>query len=170
MSRCPNVAIERNAPARMRYGDTLYADIYRPEFHSQARRRFPRRPCTHRLCGAVLDLMVHDIDALNSLLGTHKTVYARGRESWPGSWDHMQVILDYGDSRAAIDAGVLMPSSCPFTMALQVLCERGSVEFVFRAGGASVDMGGGITSLVGYEAANAYRLKAVASPRKGEIQ
>ncbi len=31
MGKYPNVAIERNVPARMRDGVTLYADIYRPE-------------------------------------------------------------------------------------------------------------------------------------------
>jgi UDP-N-acetylglucosamine 3-dehydrogenase len=36
--------------------------------------------------GAVLDLCVHDFDALNWLFGTPKSVYARGKELKPGLW------------------------------------------------------------------------------------
>lgn len=110
--------------------------------------------------GAVLDLMIHDIDALNWLLGTPKTIYARGWESKPGSWDHMHAVLDYGDSHAFIEASEFMPAEYPFTMTLKVLCERGSVEFGFRAGGVSVEMGGGGTSLMVYEHGKQYKLEA----------
>jgi UDP-N-acetylglucosamine 3-dehydrogenase len=112
--------------------------------------------------GAVLDLMIHDIDALNWLLGTPKTIYARGRESRQGSWDHMHVVLDYGDSHAFIEASEFMPAAYPFTMTLKVLCEGGSVEFAFRAGGASVEMGVGGTSLVVYEPGKVYPLEVKA--------
>lgn len=109
--------------------------------------------------GAVLDLMIHDIDALNWLLGTPKSIYARGWESKPGSWDHMHAVLDYGDSHAFIEASEFMPAGYPFTMTLKVLCERGSIEFGFRAGGVSVEMGGG-TSLMVYEDGKQYKLDA----------
>lgn len=109
--------------------------------------------------GAVLDLMIHDIDALNWLFGTPKSIYARGWESKPGSWDHMHAVVDYGDTHAFIEASEFMPADYPFTMTLKVLCERGSVEFGFRAGGVSVEMGGG-TSLVVYEDGKQYKLEA----------
>jgi predicted dehydrogenase len=112
--------------------------------------------------GAVLDLMIHDIDALNWLLGSPKSIYARGWESRPGSWDHMHAVLDYGDSHAFVEASEFMPADYPFTMTLKVLCERGSVEFAFRAGGVSVEMGGGGTSLMVYEPGKAYKLEAKA--------
>jgi len=61
--------------------------------------------------GQVLDLNIHDLDALNWLFGTPKTVFALGQRSpESGGWD-----------------------------LLAVLCERGSVEFSFRAGGEQVD-------------------------------
>ncbi len=120
--------------------------------------------------GAVLDLMIHDIDALNWLLGTPKSIYARGWESTPGSWDHMHAILDYGDSHAFIESSEFMPADYPFTMTLKVLCERGSVEFGFRAGGVSVEMGGGGTSLMVYEPGQAYKLEAKAGDGyEGEV-
>lgn len=110
--------------------------------------------------GAVLDLMIHDLDALNWVLGTPKSIYARGQESRPGSWDHIHAVLDYGESHALVEATELMPKDYPFTMTLKVLCEGGSAEFAFRAGGASVEMGGGANSLTVYESGKAYGLDA----------
>ena len=47
---------------------------------------------------------------------------------------------------------MMMPEGYPFTMTLWVLCERGSVEFSFRAGGTGVETGTGSgTSLMVYE-------------------
>ena len=52
-----------------------------------------------------------------------------------------------------------MPEGYPFTAALKVLCEGGVVEFMFRAGGVSVEMGGS-NSLVVYEPGKKYALDA----------
>src|SRR5581483_756749 len=93
--------------------------------------------------GAVLDLMVHDLDALNWILGKPQTVYARGHETKKGSWDHVVTIVDYGKAQALIEGSEFMPPGYPFTMKLEVLCEKGRAEFNFRAGGVSVEMGGG---------------------------
>lgn len=107
--------------------------------------------------GAVLDLMVHDLDVLNWIFGKPQTVYARGRETKKGSWDHMLTIVDYGKAQGVIEGSQFMPPGYPFTMTLQVLCERGRVEFSFRAGGVSVEMGGGAV-LTAYESDKAYAL------------
>jgi predicted dehydrogenase len=110
--------------------------------------------------GAVLDLCVHDFDAVNWLLGTPKSVYARGRELKPGLWNHIHASIDYGgDAQAFVEGSEFMPEGYPFTAALKVLCEGGLVEFLFRAGGVSVEMGGG-SSLLVYEQGKAYPLKA----------
>jgi predicted dehydrogenase len=46
----------------------------------------------------------------------------------------------------------MMPDGYPFTMTLRVLCEKGTVEFTFRAGGTGVETGSGSgTSLIIYE-------------------
>jgi len=43
-----------------------------------------------------------------------------------------------------------MPDSYPFSSSLQVLCERGAIEYHFRAGGRSVEMGAGVNDLTLY--------------------
>lgn len=115
--------------------------------------------------GAVLDLMIHDIDALNWLLGQPQSVYCRGQQSAPGMWDHMLATLDYGAAAAVIEASELLPSDYPFSMSLIVLCEEGRVEYLFKAGGVSVEMGGGIDSLTVYEPGKNYPL---AVPGRGD--
>jgi UDP-N-acetylglucosamine 3-dehydrogenase len=104
--------------------------------------------------GAVLDLSVHDFDALNWLFGTPKSVYARGRELKPGLWNDIHATVDYGDMNGLVDGSEFMPQGYPFTMTLKVLCEGGVAEFQFRAGGVSVEMGGG-ASLMVYESGKA---------------
>jgi predicted dehydrogenase len=107
--------------------------------------------------GAVLDLLIHDLDALNWLLGKPKTVYARGWETRRGSWDHILTLVDYGKAQGLIEGSEFVPPGYPFTMSLQVLCERGRVEFLSRAGGVSVEMPGGV-SLTVYEQDRAFPL------------
>lgn len=102
--------------------------------------------------GAVLDQMIHDYDAVNWILGTPRSVAARGISNprSGGGWDQVQVMVDYGDASAVIDGGMMMPESYPFSSSLQVLCERGAIEYHFRAGGRSVEMGAGVNELVLY--------------------
>lgn len=93
--------------------------------------------------GAVLDLMVHDLDALNWVLGEPKSIYARGQQAKPNLWNHIHTVVDYGETQGVVEASEMMPADYPFTCSLKVLCERGVAEFMFRAGGVSVEMGGG---------------------------
>jgi predicted dehydrogenase len=103
--------------------------------------------------GAVHDLQIHDLDTLNWLFGTPKSVYARGQRGAPGGWDHALTLVDYGDVQCFAEGSVLMPEGYPFTMTLWVLCEKGSVEFTFRAGGTGVESGvASGTGLMIYEA------------------
>jgi UDP-N-acetylglucosamine 3-dehydrogenase len=102
--------------------------------------------------GAVHDMQVHDLDALNWLFGRPRSVYARGQQGPKGGWDHVLATVDYGGVNSFAEGSVMMPESYPFTMSLWVLCERGSVEFSFRAGGTGVETGtAGGSSLVVYE-------------------
>ncbi len=41
----------------------------------------------------------------------------------------------------------MMPESYPFCSRLEVLCETGAMEYSFRAGGRSVEMGAGVNEL-----------------------
>ena len=113
--------------------------------------------------GAVLDLCVHDFDALNWLFGMPKTVYARGKELKPGLWNDIHALVDYGGVNGVVDGSEFMPQGYPFTAALKVLCEGGVVEFLFRAGGVSVEMGGG-ASLIVHEGGRSYPL----TPKPGD--
>jgi predicted dehydrogenase len=109
--------------------------------------------------GAVLDLCVHDFDALNWLFGTPKSVYARGKEQKPGLWNDIHALVDYGGVNGFVEGSEFMPQGYPFTAGMKVLCESGVVEFMFRAGGVSVEMGGG-ASLMVHEASKVYPLTA----------
>ncbi|HEU0116190.1 MAG TPA: Gfo/Idh/MocA family oxidoreductase [Thermomicrobiales bacterium] len=99
--------------------------------------------------GAVVDMMIHDYDALNWIFGRPVAVTARGdRNPRSGGFDQVQVAIDYRNGASAlVDGGMMMPESYPFSSRLEVLCERGAVEYAFRAGGRSVEMGAGQNEL-----------------------
>src|SRR5262249_11710309 len=101
--------------------------------------------------GAVIDMMIHDYDALNWVFGTPRSVTATGiKNARSAGWDQVQVLIDYEDASALVDGGMMMPESYPFSSTLQVLCETGAVEYHFRAGGRSVEVAGGTNDLFLY--------------------
>ena len=53
--------------------------------------------------GAIMDLSVHDYDALNWVLGTPKTVYSRGKAAKPGLWNHALSLVDYGSMNGYVE-------------------------------------------------------------------
>ncbi len=141
--------------------------------------------------GGLLDLQIHDLDALNWLFGTPKTVYALGQQGIPGAWDHILTLVDYGGVKGFAEGSVMMPEGYPFTMSMWVLCEKASIEFTFRAGGTGVETGtsSGTTLMVyesgkdpqplsapggdGYEAEVAYFAKCAAegiAPERGTAE
>jgi hypothetical protein len=75
----------------------------------------------------------------------------------PGLWNNIHAAVDYGDSEGFVEGSEFMPEGYP--AALKVLCEGGFVEFMFRAGGVSVEMRGA-DSLVVYEPGKSYALDA----------
>lgn len=130
------------------YGNAISALAYRRQPFPAWSSLFARSDLTG---GAVLDMMIHDYDALNWILGSPKTVVGRGVVNpRSGGFDQVQVMIDYGTASAQVDGGMMMPESYPFTSALHVLCETGSFEYTFRAGGRSVEMGGGVNELIYY--------------------
>ncbi|MCO5220875.1 MAG: Gfo/Idh/MocA family oxidoreductase [Thermomicrobiales bacterium] len=103
--------------------------------------------------GAVIDMMIHDIDAANWVFGTPVSVTANGiRNPRSNGWDQVQVLIDYGTASALIDGGMMMPDSYPFSSTLQVLGSDGFVQYDFRAGGRSVEEAGGTNELALYPA------------------
>jgi predicted dehydrogenase len=99
--------------------------------------------------GAVIDMMIHDFDALNWVFGAPLAVTARGGVNpRSGGIDQVQVLIDFaGGATALVDGGMTLPESYPFSSRLEVLCEREALEYTFRAGGRSLEMGAGVNEL-----------------------
>jgi UDP-N-acetylglucosamine 3-dehydrogenase len=91
--------------------------------------------------GAVLDLQIHDLDMMNWLFGPPRRVSASGATGQDGGWDHVIAQIDYEAVRACVEASFMMPQDFPFTAGLRVTCEKGVIEYQFRAGGASFESG-----------------------------
>lgn len=101
--------------------------------------------------GAIFDMLIHDYDALNWILGTPRTVTAHGiRNARSGGMDHAQVLIGYDDATGIADGGMMMPESFPFTSRIEILCERGAVEYHFQAGGRSFEVGEPTNTLTVY--------------------
>ena len=127
------------------YGKVISALAFRRQPFPAWSQLFARADLTG---GAVLDMMIHDYDVLNWILGTPTSLVARGLNNpRSGGFDQVQVMIDYGAASGMVDGGMMMPESYPFTSVLHVLCETGAFEYTFRAGGRSVEVGGGVNEL-----------------------
>jgi predicted dehydrogenase len=91
--------------------------------------------------GGVLDIQIHDLDILNWLFGKPLRLFSTGLRGELGGWDHVMTLLEYSDVLASEECSFLMPIDFPFTVGFKVLCENGLLEYYFRAGGASFEMG-----------------------------
>jgi predicted dehydrogenase len=78
--------------------------------------------------GVAVDLLVHDFDQMNWLLGTPRRVVARS----PGA-GHMHALVEYDGAEGIAEGSVAMPRSYPFSSDIRVLCERGGAEYAFSA-------------------------------------
>jgi len=93
--------------------------------------------------GAIFDMLIHDYDAINWVLGAPQSVVANGiHNPRSGGLDHAQVLIGYeGGGTGAVDGGMIQPESYPFTSRFEVLCEHGAIEYHFQAGGRSFEVG-----------------------------
>jgi predicted dehydrogenase len=91
--------------------------------------------------GAVLDLQIHDLDFMNLLFGKPHKISAVGLQDETGDWNHVITQLEYEFGRASVEASCILPRDFPFTAGFRILCENGTVEYHFRAGGASFEQG-----------------------------
>jgi predicted dehydrogenase len=80
--------------------------------------------------GTLVDLMVHDFDVLNALLGPARRVYARGS----AGGRHLTALVEHERGEASVEGSHAMPGSFPFTAELRLLCERGVLDHRFTAG------------------------------------
>jgi predicted dehydrogenase len=78
--------------------------------------------------GVPVDLMVHDFDQANRLLGTPRRAFATEPE--PG---HVHAVVEYEGAAALAEGSMRMPRSYPFSSNIRVLCERGVAEYAFSA-------------------------------------
>lgn len=92
--------------------------------------------------GAIYDMLIHDFDALNWVLGTPTNVTAHGLwNARSGGYDYGQAVIGYADGTGMAEGGMMHPESYPFTSRFEVLCEHGAVEYHFQAGGRSFEVG-----------------------------
>jgi predicted dehydrogenase len=94
--------------------------------------------------GVLVDMMVHDFDILNALLGPARTVVTHAA----AGGRHFQMLLEHPGGAGAIEGSHAMPGSYPFTANLRVLCERGVLEHRFVAG-AGDEVDAAVTSVLG---------------------
>jgi predicted dehydrogenase len=92
--------------------------------------------------GAIFDMLIHDYDAMNWVLGAPTTVTATGVSNpRSGGIDQAQVLIGYEGGSGVVDGGMIQPESYPFTSRFEVLCENGAIEYHFQAGGRSFEVG-----------------------------
>ena len=78
--------------------------------------------------GTPIDLLIHDLDQMNWLLGTPRSVYAS--EPTPG---HVLAVVEYEGAAGVAEGSMSMPRSYPFSSSIRVLCEGGVAEYGFSA-------------------------------------
>jgi predicted dehydrogenase len=100
-------------------------------------------PRGHLTGGSRHDMLIHDFDAANWVLGRPGSALATGIfNPANAAVDQAQILISYeGGASATIDGGSMMPESYPFTSRFEVLCENGAVEYHFQAGGRSFEVG-----------------------------
>ena len=82
--------------------------------------------------GAMLDLHIHDVDFILSVLGMPKAVFSRAGAVTPGTEkvDHVMTQYVYdNDAVILAEGGWGMPATYPFEMAFEALGEKGCLKF-----------------------------------------
>ena len=124
------VEIERRVRARA-FGRPLAVSTYRlsPPVDWNDWMRDPARSG-----GPAVDLLVHDFDQMNWLLGRPRQVFARAPALEGKDPGHIHSLVEYDGAQGVAEGGLVMPRSYPFSAGIRVLCERGVIEHGFRAG------------------------------------
>ena len=82
----------------------------------------------NRSGGVAVDLLVHDFDQMNRLLGQALSVFAR-----EPSRDHVVAVVEYEGAHAVAEGSMRMPTSYPFSSNIRVVGDSGAAEYAFRA-------------------------------------
>lgn len=80
----------------------------------------------------VVELMIHDFDYLNWLVGKATAVRGTGFVGPTGKVDYALIALEHEGMYGQVEGSVLMPLSYPFSTGLRVVCEESAVETSFR--------------------------------------
>src|SRR4051794_4791340 len=84
--------------------------------------------------GVAVDLMVHDFDQLNALLGPARTVHAQCvRRGEHGAPQHVVAVTSHPAGPGVAEGGMMLPGSYPFTSGLRALGDGGVLEYPFAA-------------------------------------
>ncbi len=99
--------------------------------------------------GVAVDLLIHDFDQMNWLLGTPRRVFAAGPTQ--GAHDpavHMAATVEYEGAIGVAEGSWALPNAYPFTSTIRVVCEEGAAEFRFDSGPpqSGGNIGGGDTA------------------------
>ena len=78
--------------------------------------------------GTAVDLLIHDFDQMNALLGAPRSVYAS--EPTPG---HVHAIVEYDGATGLAEGSMAMPRSYPFSSNIRVLAAGGVADYAFSA-------------------------------------
>jgi len=100
--------------------------------------------------GALIDLHIHDLDFIYSLLGMPDRVFATGLQSPTGAWDQVTSFLEYEEAHAVAEGSFLMPDGYPFQTLLRLQGSKGTVEYRFRVAGQVGERAEAETELVLY--------------------
>ena len=84
--------------------------------------------------GGLYDINVHDIDLAYSVFGMPKSVYAVGWKSPSGCWNHVATSLKWEDVQAVCECSLEMTGDFPFTAEIIVTGDKGSIDFISKAG------------------------------------
>jgi predicted dehydrogenase len=87
--------------------------------------------------GVPVDLLIHDFDQMNWLLGTARRVFARAPRP-----DHVFAVVEYDGAEGMAEGSMAMPKAYPFSSNVRVLAEHGVAEYAFSA--APAEDGGNI--------------------------
>ncbi len=103
--------------------------------------------------GASIDLHIHDLDVLLWIFGRPVKVSAMGVYNPDlGGVAHITTNVEFsGGGVGFAEGGWIFKGAFPFTMVFRVLCEKGTVEWIFRAG-KNIEERASRTNLIVYKA------------------
>jgi len=87
--------------------------------------------------GVPVDLLIHDFDQMNWLLGAPRRVFARAPHP-----SHVLAVVEYDRAQGIAEGSMAMPRPYPFSSNVRVLAEGGVAEYAFSA--APAEGGGNI--------------------------